>query len=84
MTDSLLHGVRDVLHVVGALTGGENLLADDHGHAERAERDQEDQDDQHEFATGEFDDGVLPVHVAPRGMEEGDRAGVYVSGVTGL
>ena len=36
----LLHRLRDVLHVVGALTGSKNLLAEHHRHRQRAQRDQ--------------------------------------------
>ena len=50
---ALLHRLGDVLHVVGALSGGEHLLAEHRRHPERAERDQGDDDDQHEVAAGE-------------------------------
>ena len=45
---ALLHRVRDVLHVVGALVGGQDLVAEHRGHRERGERDHGDDDDQHE------------------------------------
>ena len=60
---ALLHGEGDVLHVVGALAGGEDLGPEHRSHTERAERDQCDDDDQDEVATGEFDDsGIDPGH----------------------
>ena len=37
---ALLHRVGDVLHVVGALTGGKHFLAEHPCHRERAKRDQ--------------------------------------------
>jgi hypothetical protein len=62
----LLHRLRDVLHVVGALTGSKNLLAEHHRHRQRAQRDQCDDEDQDEVATGEFhDSGMNPRHVFP-------------------
>ena len=50
---ALLDRLGDVLHVVGALTGGQDLLAEHRGHRERAERDHGDDDDQDEVATGD-------------------------------
>ena len=75
----LLHRVGDVLHVVGALSGREDLLAEDHGHPERAERDQEDDDDQHEVPAAEVnDERVEPGHDSPRGVTSvDDSRGVY-------
>ncbi len=65
---ALLHRMRDVLHVVGAFTGGKDLLAEHVRHPERAERDQEDDDDQHEVAPGEMhDSGTDPGHGSPPG-----------------
>ena len=47
---ALLHRQRDVLHVVGALVGRQDLLAEHRGHRQRAERDQGDDDDEDEVA----------------------------------
>ena len=63
---ALLHGLGDRLHVVGALTGGKDLLTEHRRHRERAQRDQCDDDDQDEVATGDVhDEGMDPRHVIP-------------------
>ena len=60
---ALLHGQGDVLHVVRALAGGQDLGPEHRSHTERAQRDQCDDDDQDEVATGKFDDsGIDPGH----------------------
>ena len=66
---ALLHRQGDVLHVVGAFTGGKHLLAEHRSHRERAQRDQCDDDDQDEVATGEVhDSGIDPGHAFPPGI----------------
>ena len=65
---ALLDRVGDVLHVVGALTGGEHLLPEHHCHRERAKRDHGDDDDQDEVASGELHNGRSnPGHLCPPG-----------------
>ena len=60
---ALLDGQGDVLHVVGALVGGQNLRPEHRSHTERAQRDQSDDDGQDEVATGKVDDsGIDPGH----------------------
>ncbi len=63
---ALLHRLGDVLHVVGALTGGHDLLTEHRRHRERAQRDQCDDDDQDEVSAGDVhDEGIDPRHVFP-------------------
>ena len=67
---AFLHGLGDVLHVVGAFTGSKDFLAELERHPESAERDQEDDEHQHEVATGELhDSGSDPGHVFPPGSD---------------
>ena len=63
---SFLDRPGDGLHVVGALSGGEDLLPEHRCHRERAERDQCDDDDQDEVPTGDgHDSGNEPRHLLP-------------------
>ena len=89
---AFLHRVGDVLHVVGALTGGKHFLAEHPCHRERAKRDQADDGYQGQAASGELHDGGIdPGHVVPPGSDSGlRRRGVYAEvwaqegpGVTG-
>ena len=69
---TLLDGQGDGLHVVGAFTGGQHLLAEHRRHRERAERDHEDKNDQHLVGASELrlrDEGLDPRHVRPPGSE---------------
>ena len=64
---AFLDRLGDALHVVGAFTGGEHLVAEHEGQSQRAERDEGDDHDQNEVAPGDFHDcGVDPGHVSPR------------------
>ena len=64
LVGALLDGKGDVLHVVRALFGSEDLVAEHHRHTERGQRDQCDDDDQNEVATGKVHDGGMdPGHV---------------------
>ena len=63
---AFLDRLGDALHVVGAFTGGQHLVAEQEGQPQRAERDEGDDHDQNEVAPGDFhDSGVDPGHVSP-------------------
>ena len=61
---TLLHALGDVLHVLGAFAGSQDLVAEQRRHAERAERDHGDDDDQHEVGAAELHgSGMSPVMI---------------------
>jgi hypothetical protein len=55
-----LHRAGDLLHLVGALVGGQDLTDEDRSNAQRSEADQGNHDDDHQVAAGQLDHGSPP------------------------